>query len=104
MTNAEKDQAIRRYMRKVATHALNALQETREEFMRKYLHKYHQKMQEQADKREAVHKAELEKKALDDQLINERNAHVTDDFARAENLEREKTEEEERVMQRKIEI
>ena len=28
-------------------------------------------MQEQSDKREAVHKAELEKKALDDQLMKE---------------------------------
>ena len=49
MTYAERDQAVRRYMRKVCTHALNALQETREEFVRKYLSKYHQKMQEQAD-------------------------------------------------------
>ena len=47
MSLAERDQAVRRYMRKVATHALNALQETREEFVRKYLHKYHQKMNEQ---------------------------------------------------------
>ena len=46
ITNTDKDQILRRFMRKVATHALNALQETREEFMRKYLNKYHQKMQE----------------------------------------------------------
>ena len=46
MTNAERDQATRRFLRKAATHALNALQETREEFMNKYLIKYHQKVKE----------------------------------------------------------
>ena len=46
MSVEDKNQAVRRFMRKVATHALNALQETREEFVRKYLHKYHQKMNE----------------------------------------------------------
>ena len=44
MTVAEKDQASRRFLRKAATHALNALQDTREEFIHKYLEKYHAKI------------------------------------------------------------
>jgi len=47
MTVAERDQACRRFLRKAATHALNALSDTREDFMSKYLAKYHQKIKEQ---------------------------------------------------------
>lgn len=47
MSFFERDQAIRRFMRKIATHALNNLQDGREEFMQKYLQKYHQKLREQ---------------------------------------------------------
>ena len=56
MTVAEKDQASRRFLRKAATHALNALQDTREEFIHKYLEKYHAKIkahQEQKARRAA---------------------------------------------------
>ena len=49
MTHAEKDQATRRFLRKAATHALNALQETREDFMNKYLVQYHQQVNEQQE-------------------------------------------------------
>ena len=57
MTVAEKDQASRRFLRKAATHALNALQDTREEFINKYLEKYHAKIkqhQEQKARRAAM--------------------------------------------------
>ena len=46
MTVADKDQAARRFLRKAATHALNALQDTREEFVHKYLEKYHAKIKQ----------------------------------------------------------
>lgn len=61
-------------------------------------------MQEQANKREAVHTAELEKKAIAEQMVRDRATHVRDDFAMADNLDRETTEEEERVMNKKIEM
>ena len=46
MTIQERDQTIRRFMRKVATHVLNCLGEEREQFMSKYMEKYHKKVKE----------------------------------------------------------
>ena len=46
MTLYEKDQATRRFLRKVATHSLNSLQENREEFIQKYQEKYQAKLRE----------------------------------------------------------
>jgi hypothetical protein len=46
MTLYEKDQATRRFLRKVATHSLNSLQESREEFINKYQEKYQAKLRE----------------------------------------------------------
>ena len=37
---------MRRFLRKVATHSLNSLQENREEFTQKYMQKYQDKLNE----------------------------------------------------------
>jgi len=37
---------VRRFLRKVATHSLNSLQENREEFTQKYMQKYQDKLNE----------------------------------------------------------
>lgn len=46
MSNVEREQAVRRFLRKVATHSLNSLQENREEFTQKYMQKYQAKLSE----------------------------------------------------------
>jgi len=54
-----------------------------------------------------VHKKELEKKIIAETIQNNRATNVNrirDDFALAENLDRETTEEEERVMRKKVEM
>lgn len=91
-------------MRKVATHALNALQETREEFVRKYLHKYHQKMNEQIESRQRKQNDKIRLQAQQEQLIQDRKGHVKDDFKGVDSLEREPNADEQRVLQRKESI
>lgn len=86
MTAAERDQAVRRFIRKVSTHALNALQETREEFVRKYLSKYHQKMQEQADLRANRAKSTQQAIANQTEIARQRTQNVKDEFGHIENI------------------
>ena len=59
ITVEDTDALIRRFIRKVATHALNGLQETREDFMKKYLSKYHQKIHEHHKKKREKHMRDL---------------------------------------------
>ena len=54
-----------------------------------------------------MHKKELEKKIIAETIQNNRATNVNrirDDFALAENLDRETTEDEERVMRKKVEL
>ena len=48
MTVYDADQATKRFLRKMASHALNSLQENKEEFVNKYMQRYNEKVAENA--------------------------------------------------------
>ena len=61
MTILEVDQQVRRFLRKTATHSLNSLLEDKDEFIEKYMARYHEKVNEMKQSTQTSRKIEAQK-------------------------------------------